>query len=202
MSPRVEAQFVHVCQAGCRPIEQGDIVLRALTLCSAEHLVPMAPTIGLAASGKMAAQPEPTQSSDILASLPGPVIRLLVIFSRPVAWLRVCMEILLWKPGRRVESWLVVASWWALCLGFSYSFRSVRLPTSLRVAHEYKRSVAEADGTGIYYHHCSSCRFCQCQRYTSHGRRGRRGPRLPHCPSPARRRPSCTHSRNCMPSTA
>lgn len=73
-----------------------------------------------------AAQPEPDQSSDILASLPGPVIRLLIIFSNPIAWLRIIAEVLLWKPGRRVESWMVVLGWWGICLGFSYSFRYVQ----------------------------------------------------------------------------
>jgi hypothetical protein len=63
------------------------------------------------------------QSSDLVSSLPAPLLRLLVIFARPIAAGKVGLEILLWKPGRRVESWLVVLIWWAVCLGGRYAFK-------------------------------------------------------------------------------
>jgi hypothetical protein len=65
------------------------------------------------------------QSADIVASLPGPIVRLLVIFARPISNLREAVEILSWKAGRRVESWIVVGMWWGLCLGSAHAFKYV-----------------------------------------------------------------------------
>ena len=65
----------------------------------------------------------PLHSSDLIASLPAPLLRLLVIFARPIALGRACLEVLLWKTGRRVESWMVIAAWWGVCLGGRYAFR-------------------------------------------------------------------------------
>jgi hypothetical protein len=61
--------------------------------------------------------------TDLIRSLPGPVIRVLVLFARPIRILRITTEILLWKAGRRVESWMVVGGWWAICLGAGHGFK-------------------------------------------------------------------------------
>jgi hypothetical protein len=66
---------------------------------------------------------QPLHSSDLIASLPAPLLRLLVILARPIAWGRVSLEVLLWRAGRRVESWMIVAAWWGVCLGGPYAFR-------------------------------------------------------------------------------
>lgn len=70
-------------------------------------------------------QPEQAggQSSDPTLSLPAPIVRLLIIFARPLAFLRICIEVLSWKAGRRVESWMVVGAWWGICLGAGHAFK-------------------------------------------------------------------------------
>lgn len=68
-------------------------------------------------------QTQTYQSQDLVASLPAPIFRLLVIFSRPIALLRASLEVLCWKGGKRVESWIVVGSWWGICLGAGHAFR-------------------------------------------------------------------------------
>ncbi|ODO08837.1 hypothetical protein L198_00570 [Cryptococcus wingfieldii CBS 7118] len=75
--------------------------------------------------------PSPTtqlQSHDLVASLPAPYLRLLVLFARPIKATRHALEVLLWTPRRRVESWMVVAAWWALCLGSQPAFRYMLPP--------------------------------------------------------------------------
>ncbi|TXT04865.1 hypothetical protein VHUM_03948 [Vanrija humicola] len=62
------------------------------------------------------------QPADLVAALPAPLLRLLVLFSGPTAVLRAALEILAWKPERRLESYLVLLGWWATCLGFTYAF--------------------------------------------------------------------------------
>lgn len=56
-------------------------------------------------------------AEDLLLSVPTPVIRLLIILSRPIAFLRKSIQVLLWRSTSPVESWLVVGSFWALALG-------------------------------------------------------------------------------------
>lgn len=68
------------------------------------------------------AAPGPAPSTDLVASLPSPLLRLLIIFSRPIAFVRSALEALTWQPDHRVESYLVVLGWWALCLGFADAF--------------------------------------------------------------------------------
>lgn len=63
------------------------------------------------------------QSQDLVASLPGPVFRLLILFAGPIAVLRFCLEVSLWKNGRRVESWMLLGAWWAVCLGSAHAFK-------------------------------------------------------------------------------
>ncbi|WVQ72573.1 hypothetical protein IAR50_002131 [Cryptococcus sp. DSM 104548] len=72
--------------------------------------------------------PTTLQSHDLVASLPAPYLRLLVLFARPIKAARHALEVLLWTPGRRVESWIVVAAWWALCLGSQPAFRYLLPP--------------------------------------------------------------------------
>ena len=70
-----------------------------------------------------ASTPPSTAETDLIRSLPGPVIRVLVLFARPIRLLRISTEVLLWKSGRRVESWMVVGGWWAVCLGAAHGFK-------------------------------------------------------------------------------
>ncbi|WOO85932.1 Peroxisomal membrane protein PEX30 [Vanrija pseudolonga] len=62
------------------------------------------------------------QPADLVAALPAPLLRLLILFAGPTSALRAALEILAWKPERRLESYLVLLGWWATCLGFSYAF--------------------------------------------------------------------------------
>ncbi|WVQ99393.1 hypothetical protein IAU59_006526 [Kwoniella sp. CBS 9459] len=62
------------------------------------------------------------QSADIITSIPGPVLRLLVLFAKPISLFRGALEILSWRAGRRVQSWMLVGVWWALCLGAGHAF--------------------------------------------------------------------------------
>jgi hypothetical protein len=57
-----------------------------------------------------------------VASLPAPVLRLLILFAGPIAAFRSALEVLSWKPERRVESFMLVGAWWAACLGGEYAF--------------------------------------------------------------------------------
>ncbi|KAK4687064.1 hypothetical protein P7C73_g3056, partial [Tremellales sp. Uapishka_1] len=80
----------------------------------------------------MSKPPEATnhvsQTQDIIASLPAPILRLLVLFAFPISQLRRAFEVLFWKNGRRVESWIVVAAWWGLCLGANHMFKYLLPP--------------------------------------------------------------------------
>ena len=69
------------------------------------------------------APPASNGETDLIRSLPGPVIRVLVLFARPIRFIRLSAEVLLWKNGRRVESWMVVGGWWAICLGAGHGFK-------------------------------------------------------------------------------
>ncbi|WVF71446.1 hypothetical protein IAT40_006250 [Kwoniella sp. CBS 6097] len=86
----------------------------------------MAPALagGSAAIADQQQQQQTTilQSSDIITSIPGPLLRLLVLFARPIALFRDALEILSWRAGRRVQSWIVVGGWWAICLGAGHAF--------------------------------------------------------------------------------
>ncbi|KAL1405325.1 hypothetical protein Q8F55_008954 [Vanrija albida] len=62
------------------------------------------------------------QPADLVAALPAPLLRLLILFAGPTSALRAALEILAWKPERRLESYLVLLGWWATCLGFTYAF--------------------------------------------------------------------------------
>ncbi|GHJ89663.1 hypothetical protein NliqN6_6065 [Naganishia liquefaciens] len=56
-------------------------------------------------------------TDDILASLPVPVVRLLILFSGPLGWARRALEVVQWRAETQVASWLVVVGWWGVCLG-------------------------------------------------------------------------------------
>lgn len=60
--------------------------------------------------------------NDLVASLPAPVLRLLVLFAVPISVLRAGLEVLFWKPERRIQSWLMLLLWWAACFGSVYAF--------------------------------------------------------------------------------
>ncbi|GMK54334.1 hypothetical protein CspeluHIS016_0109200 [Cutaneotrichosporon spelunceum] len=60
--------------------------------------------------------------SDLLISLPAPVLRLLIVFAGPIAAVRAVLEILLWMPERRVQSWMFLLLWWFTCLSGGYVF--------------------------------------------------------------------------------
>lgn len=76
----------------------------------------------MATAPEVPAAPGPAPSTDLVASLPSPLLRLLIIFARPISFLRSAIEVLAWQADRRVESYLVVLGWWALCLGFADAF--------------------------------------------------------------------------------
>lgn len=76
----------------------------------------------MATASEPPATPGPVPSTDLVASLPSPLLRLLIIFARPISFLRSAIEVLAWQGERRVESYLVVLGWWALCLGFADAF--------------------------------------------------------------------------------
>ncbi|WVR07020.1 hypothetical protein IAU60_004059 [Kwoniella sp. DSM 27419] len=81
----------------------------------------MAPTPP-AHTGQEATEPNILHSSDLVASLPAPFLRLLVLFARPLSFVRHALEVLSWRGGKRVQSWMVVGAWWAVCLGSGYIF--------------------------------------------------------------------------------
>ncbi|CAK9786353.1 hypothetical protein CC85DRAFT_284967 [Cutaneotrichosporon oleaginosum] len=68
------------------------------------------------------AGPAPLPPPDLMTSLPAPVLRLLVVFAGPIAALRAVLEVLLWKPERRVQSWMFLLAWWFACLSGGYIF--------------------------------------------------------------------------------
>ncbi|WWC89313.1 uncharacterized protein L201_004234 [Kwoniella dendrophila CBS 6074] len=84
----------------------------------------MAPTTSIPHAGS-SEHPQPVilQSSDLVSSLPAPCLRLLVLFARPIALFKVLLEILFWRTGRRVQSWMVIGAWWSLCLASGHAFR-------------------------------------------------------------------------------
>lgn len=67
--------------------------------------------------------PHTNHSTDLVSSLPAPIVRVLVIFSHPIRSVRIALEILSWKPDRRVESWMVVGGWWLVCMGAGHGFK-------------------------------------------------------------------------------
>lgn len=73
-----------------------------------------------------AADPAPPPGSapptDLMTSLPAPVLRLLIVFAGPIAALRAALEVILWKPERRVQSWMLLLVWWFTCLSGGYIF--------------------------------------------------------------------------------
>ncbi|WVW83900.1 hypothetical protein I302_105922 [Kwoniella bestiolae CBS 10118] len=84
----------------------------------------MAPTSSIPQAGSLDPPPPVIlQSSDLVSSLPAPFLRLLVLFARPMSFFRTLLEVILWRSGRRVQSWMVVGAWWAVCLGSSHAFR-------------------------------------------------------------------------------
>jgi hypothetical protein len=95
--------------------------------------------------------------SDLVSSLPAPILRLLVLFAGPIALLRRSLEVLCWKAGRRVESWIVVGVWWGLCLGSSSAFRFVLYT----VNHRKQAEQAVAIFSQLWY----SYHFCPCLNY-------------------------------------
>lgn len=90
-------------------------------------MTPATPTASktVAAPSPQVPPPEPQvlQSQDLVASLPAPVFRLLILFAYPISALRTVIEVLCWKTGRRVQSWMVLGAWWAVCLGSKHAFR-------------------------------------------------------------------------------
>ncbi|WRT66355.1 uncharacterized protein IL334_003310 [Kwoniella shivajii] len=93
------------------------------------------------------------QTSDLVSSLPAPFLRLLVLFARPIALLRKALEVLFWRGARRVQSWMVVGAWWALCLGSSHAFKYLLPPlvflpflplSSLRLRASSKQPIKNA----------------------------------------------------------
>ena len=84
---------------------------------------PPSPTASKTTTVPPAPEPPVLESQDLIASLPAPVFRLLVIFARPISTLRTVGEVLCWSPDRRVESWMVVGLWWGVCMGSGHAFR-------------------------------------------------------------------------------
>lgn len=117
---------------------------------------PGAPSLGMTPA---AVEPQVLQSQDLVASLPAPVFRLLVLFAYPISALRTVLEVLCWKAGRRVQSWMVLAGWWGVCLGSKHAFRwlfpalvflpllplsSLRLKTAQKEAEKDGKSAAQS----------------------------------------------------------
>jgi hypothetical protein len=87
-------------------------------------MVPTSPTASKSpAFPPLAPEPQVLESQDLVASLPAPIFRLLVIFAEPISNFRTVAEVLCWKSNRRVESWMVLGGWWGLCLGSGPAFR-------------------------------------------------------------------------------
>lgn len=53
----------------------------------------------------------------VIASLPVPLVRLLVVFAREIRFLRTAGQVVRWRGESSVASWCVVAAWWGVCLG-------------------------------------------------------------------------------------
>lgn len=87
-------------------------------------MVPSSPTASkIAAFPPLPVEPPVLESQDLVASLPAPIFRLLVIFAEPISNFRTIAEVLCWKSNRRVESWMILGGWWGLCLGSGPAFR-------------------------------------------------------------------------------
>jgi len=71
----------------------------------------------------MEVSPTPMPPNDLVESLPAPVLRLLILLSGPIAAARSLVEVLFWTSERRVQSWMVLIGWWAVCLSSTYTFR-------------------------------------------------------------------------------
>lgn len=102
------------------------VVVRFLFL-TIVHRVVAAIHPAMAPAATLDPQPDKPQqaampATDLVASLPAPFLRLLILFATPIATLRTALEIVFWTPERRVESYLLVGGWWAFCLGFGYAF--------------------------------------------------------------------------------
>ncbi len=68
----------------------------------------------------------PVAGSDAtLATLPSPLIALLLVLARPLRFTRKAIEVVSWRSASPVESWLVVAGWWAVCMGGRAAYKWV-----------------------------------------------------------------------------
>ncbi|KAH7108138.1 integral peroxisomal membrane peroxin-domain-containing protein [Auriculariales sp. MPI-PUGE-AT-0066] len=69
------------------------------------------------------APPSTMPSATELMNIPAPVTRLLLDLAPFIAHMRHAAEILNWSSSRSVDSWLVLAAWWASCLLTGVSVR-------------------------------------------------------------------------------
>jgi hypothetical protein len=65
------------------------------------------------------------QTDQIVGAIPTPILRLLVLFGRPIRWSKHLLQILCWKSSSPVDSWLLLGTWWAVCLGGAALWKSV-----------------------------------------------------------------------------
>jgi len=87
-------------------------------------MAPPSPTTSKAPTSNVAGpDAQVLESQDIIASLPAPIFRLLVIFAKPISTFRTAAEVVCWNPHRRVESWMLVGVWWGICLGAGHVFK-------------------------------------------------------------------------------
>lgn len=86
-------------------------------------MVPSSPTATKTAVVPPQVEAPVLESQDLIASLPAPIFRLLVIFAGPISTFRTIFEVLCWNPSRRVESWMIIGIWWGICLGAGHAFR-------------------------------------------------------------------------------
>jgi hypothetical protein len=74
---------------------------------------------------------QPVQSQalhELLHTVPAPVVTILAGLGPYIAPIRRILEIVSWKVSKTTswsDSWLVVALWWAICLGTSPILRLV-----------------------------------------------------------------------------
>ena len=115
---------------GIKPHDDHSLLSLTLSqrICSASCLELRGRRIAMGGSAPAEKPPPPTiPSQDLVASLPAPLIRLLLVFAQPISGLRAILEVLCWKSGRRIESWMLVGGWWGVCLGSRYVFKWVRI---------------------------------------------------------------------------
>jgi len=101
--------------------------------------------------------PSPTSEDivDFAHAVPPPLNSLILRSASHVAWLRWAVDVVGWKRGHRVHSWLLLAAWWACCIFGPFAIKYALpafliLPLALRVAPKKPRTASELTAEGTF----------------------------------------------------